>query len=121
MSWTEAEQRAREMGGHLAVISDEAELERVTAQAEAQGLDFVWIGLFRVNGNLQWVNPDEEGFFRWGQGEPSLTDTDGTAENFVLLWHTENGWVYNDSRNNPAALYPSIYSGNMGFACEFEG
>ena len=120
ISWTDAEQRAREMGGHLAIVDSEAELDAITAQAEQQGLDFVWIGLFRVNGNLQWVDPSAQGYFRWAEGEPSVRDTDGTAENFVLLWHTDAGWVYNDSRNDPAALYPAIYSGNIGFVCEYD-
>lgn len=120
ISWTDAEQRAREMGGHLAIVDSEAELNAITAQAEQQGLDFVWIGLFRVNGNLQWVDPSAQGYFRWAEGEPSVRDTDGTAENFVLLWHTDAGWVYNDSRNDPAALYPAIYSGNIGFVCEYD-
>lgn len=120
ISWTDAEQRAREMGGHLAIIRSEADFNRITSLAEAQGLDFVWIGLFRVNGALQWVDPAAEGWYNWGPGQPSVTDTDGTAENFVLLWHTDSGWVYNDSRNNPAAAYPSSYSGRIGFVCEYD-
>lgn len=92
----------------------------VTALADIQGLEFVWVGLFRENGVLQWVDPEAEGWYNWADGEPSVTDADGTAENFVLLWRTDSGWVYNDSRNDPAGLYPAIYSGNMGFVCEYD-
>ena len=120
ISWTEAEQQARQMGGHLAVIRSRADFDRITALADIQGLEFVWVGLFRVNGVLQWVDPEAEGWYNWADGEPSVTDADGTAENFVLLWRTDSGWVYNDSRNDPAGLYPAIYSGNMGFVCEYD-
>ena len=121
MSWTEAEQRCREMGGHLAVISDAEELDTVTALAEEQGLDFLWVGFYRAEGgDIVWVN-GEEGYFVWGSGQPSGTDTDGTSENFGLLWHTDSGWIYNDSRNDPAADYPAVYSGRIGFVCEYDG
>ena len=120
-SWTEAEALGRaEPGRHLAVISDETEFSLITQLAEQQGLDYVWIGLFRVNGVMQWVDPDAEGWYKWGPGEPSLRDAYGIAENFVLLQRTDSGWVYVDSRNDPASLYPAVYSGKMGYAVEWD-
>lgn len=120
LSWSEAEQRCRELGGQLAVISDAEELAEITALAEARGIDFLWVGFYRSNGQLHWIN-GEEGYYVWGSGEPSVTDTDGTPENYGLLWHTSSGWIYNDSRNDPVADYPNVYSGRIGFVCEYNG
>ena len=116
-SWTEAEELCRERGGRLAVIHSAQELEEVTALAEAQGIEFLWLGFSRVDGEIRWLD-GSEGYFVWSEGEPSVTDTDGTREDYGLLWHTDAGWFYNDSRNDPAADYPDIYGGRLGFVCE---
>ena len=55
-----------------------------------------------------------------GGGGPRGRHPDGRAENFVLLGHPAAGGVYTASRNAPAALYPAIYSGNIGFVCEYD-
>ena len=55
-------------------------------------------------------------YYVWGSGEPSVTDSDGTPEDYVLLWHTDSGWIYNDCRNDPAAAYPSVYGGKLAYA-----
>ena len=118
-SWTEAEQLCREMGGHLAVIDGEDELEYIASLAEAEGLDFLWIGFYRRDGNFYWVD-NSPGYYAWAPGEPSNFDTDGTVESYGLLMKTGSLWLYNDSRNDPAALYPAIYSGHIGFICEYD-
>ena len=118
-SWTEAEQLCRQMGGHLAVIDGEDELEYIASLAEAEGLDFLWIGFYRRDGNFYWVD-NSPGYFAWAPGEPSNFDTDGTVESYGLLMKTGSLWLYNDSRNDPAALYPAIYSGHIGFICEYD-
>lgn len=38
LSWTEAQARCQEMGGHLAVISDQAEFDKIVALLEDAGL-----------------------------------------------------------------------------------
>ena len=118
ISWTAAELRCRtELGGRLAVIDSAEELAEITAGAEAAGIDFLWVGFYRSNGELHWID-GSDGYFAWGPGEPSVTDTDGTPEDYGLLWRTDEGWIYNDSRNDPAADYPGVYSGRIGFVCE---
>lgn len=120
LSWTEAQARCAELGGHLVVINDVDELERVIKLAEDAGVSRVWIGCHRENGSLVWENNEEVLYYNWGQGEPSYEDGyDGTAEDYLMLWNN-GGWFYNDSRNDPAADYPDWYSGTMGFVCEIE-
>ena len=121
VSWTEARDRCVEKGGHLVVISDEAELEKVTDLARSYGVNIVWIGCHRVDGTLVWETDEQVSVYPWGAGEPSYMDSyDGVYEDYVMLWNN-SGWVYNDSRNDPVADYPGAYSGKIAYVCEFEG
>lgn len=121
ISWTDAAQACRSMGGYLAVISSEEELERIVDLAENYGVSRVWIGCHRENGQLVWENGEQVDFYRWGEGEPSVYDYgDGVYEDYVMLWDFY-GWVYNDNRNAPFIDYPGAYSGQMAYVCEFGG
>ncbi len=121
VSWTEARDRCTQLGGHLAVISSQEELDKIVKLADEAGISRVWIGCHRIEGTLVWENTDEVTFYPWDTGEPSYEDSyDGVAEDYVMLWY-HNGWVYNDSRNDPVGDYPQWYSGTVGFVCEFDG
>ena len=122
MTWEEARDLCVERGGHLVTISDADELATVTDLAETYGVSLVWIGFYRgEDGEIHWVNDEEIDYYIWGDGEPSGHDTDGTAEDYGLLWQTDSGWIYNDSRNDPISAYPGIYSGNIAYICEYDG
>ena len=131
VSWTDAKKKCEGMGGHLVVIDTEEELEHIIALAEAEGISRVWIGCSR--GGDAYDDPDSrpylwegkdasfEGYFRWAKGEPTYVDNDDTGrhdEDFIMLWN-HNGWAYNDNRDDPCRDYPDMYSGTMGYVCEF--
>ena len=119
VSWTEAQARCRELGGHLVVINNQEELNEVVRLAENYGIDRLWIGGHRVDGAIVWETGEAVSFVPWGQGEPSYYDSfDGVSEDYLLLWNN-NGWVYNDSRNDPVSEYPEWYSGTIGYIAEF--
>lgn len=121
-SWEAAEADAEAKGGHLAVIDDAEELQRVTALADEQGVRYVWIGLYRTeSGELAWVHSTESGYYNWAEGEPSVHDTNGAAENYVLLSNQNGTWYYNDCIADPAASYPRFYSGQIAYVIEYEG
>ena len=121
VSWTGARDRCLEKGGHLVVISDDEELQKVIDLAKSYGVNMLWVGCHRVDGTLVWETDDQVSIYRWGAGEPSYMDSyDGVYEDYVMLWNN-NGWVYNDSRNDPVADYPGAYSGKIAYVCEFEG
>ena len=119
-SWTEARDACIEKGGYLAVISTEEEFNRVIEMVQESGLSRVWLGCHRVDGSLVWEKADEVLYYPWDVGEPSYEDAwDGVDEDYLLLWY-HNGWVYNDSRNDPAADYPEWYVGTIGYVCEYD-
>ena len=105
--------------GHLVVISNEEELNTVITLAQQNGIEKVWVGCHRENNNLIWENNETVDFYAWGRGEPSFYDSgDRVAEDYLLLWHFNGAWVYNDSRNDPVRDYPAMYSGQIGYVCE---
>ena len=119
VSWTEAQSRSRALGGHLVVINSQEELDEVVRLAENYGFNRLWIGGHRVDGTIVWETGETVDFLPWGQGEPSYYDNyDGVSEDYLLLWNND-GWVYNDSRNDPVSEYPEWYSGTIGYIVEF--
>ena len=123
VSWTEARDKCIALGGHLAVITSEEEYNEITALAQQRSVGRVWIGLHRENGQYIWETEEEVSFYPWdtAAGEPSFVDGyDNVAEDYVMLWYNNGGWYYNDSRNDPVSDYPGVYSGSIGYVCEYE-
>ena len=121
LSWTEAQARCVALGGHLAVISDEEEYNKIVELARNNGVPRLWIGLHRENGTNVWETDEDVSFYPWdvAAGEPSFS-YDGVNEDYVMLWNNNGGWYYNDSCNDPATDYARWYSGTMGFICEYD-
>ena len=120
VSWLEAQALCAQRGGSLAVIASQQELDQITAMAEQAGLTKLWLGVHREGGFLLAENNKIVDFWPWAEGEPSGTDSyDGAAEDYVMLWKYNNGWFYNDSRNDPEGEFPQWYSGSIGYVCEY--
>lgn len=126
LSWEEASQRCQEMGGHLATITSQDEMDRLVQMAEAAGVKYVWLGGTTSHddaGNVfgHWVTGEEFTYQAWSVGEPSRVDLDGTEEWYIMLWNIPSlgGWAWNDQRNDPAAAVVSMAK-DMAFICEFE-
>ena len=118
VTWREAAEECRQLGGYLATISSAEELQEIINICEERGIYRVWIGCHRENGELVWEGPNG-GYYQWGRGEPSGYDyNDNVSEDYVLLWKLGD-WVYNDSRNDPVGDYPGDYSGKIGYICEY--
>ena len=121
VSWTRAAEICRQMGGYLVTINDQAEFDRVVEMAASSNTPNIWIGCHRENGQLVWENNETVTFYAWGPGEPSQFDAgDNVSEDYLLLWRLNGAWVYNDSRNDPVHDYPGMYSGQIGYVCEFD-
>lgn len=124
VSWTEAKARCEALGGHLAVITDAEELNKIVTLAGQTAATRLWIGFHRENAQPVWETGEDVTYYPWdtAAGEPSFVDTyDNVPEDYVMLWYNNGGWYYNDSRNDPVADYPQWYSGTIGYVCEFDG
>ena len=121
VSWADAEAAAEAKGGHLVVIDSAEKWTRVAQLADESGLTYVWIGLYRADsGELAWVKDNIDPVYNWAAGEPSVRDTNGAAENYVLIARRSDGWYYNDCIGDPAGRYPQFYSGKIGYIIEID-
>ena len=120
VSWTQAQQRCEELGGKLAVPKTEEEYNEIVRVCTSAKCNYVWLGAERqVDGN--WRDTDGEliNFFLWDEGEPSGIDVgDNAPENFLMMWRRDDGWYYNDSRENPLLDFYAFYGDNVGFVCQ---
>ena len=69
---------------------------------------------------LAWVKDNVDPVYNWASGEPSVHDTNGAAEDYVLITRTADGWYYNDCIGDPAGRYPQFYSGKIGYIIEID-
>jgi len=125
-TWEEASEKCQQMGGHLATITSQEEMDKIVALAEEAGLTYVWLGGYTSyddDGNVfgHWVTGEPFTYEAWCKDEPSRVDKDGTPEWYIMLWNIERlgGWSWNDQRNDPAAAVNSMQD-KMGFICEYE-
>ena len=121
ISWDAAEQKCKDMGGHLVAINDEEEFNKVCELLNGTNAKYAWVGCYRSSsGNFTWTNGDSIDYYNWAPNEPSVTDSyDGTAEDYIMLARQSDGsWKYNDSRMNPVADYSYYYSGRVAYVCE---
>ncbi|MBQ9045770.1 MAG: protein kinase [Oscillospiraceae bacterium] len=122
VSWEQAKLEAEARGGHLAVIDSPEELMEVAQLAGAQGVEYVWLGLYRpTGGELSWVVPTETPFYQWAPGEPSVQDAaTGAPEDYVILRNVNGTWYYNDIMNDPVTNYPQFYGGRIAYIVEYQ-
>ena len=121
ISWDAAEQKCKDMGGHLVSISNEEEFAKVCEILNGTNAKYAWVGCYRSSsGNLTWTSGDSIEYYVWAANEPSYTDGyDGAAEDYIMLVRQPDGsWKYNDSRINPVADYAYFYSGQVAYVCE---
>lgn len=118
VSWTAARDSALNAGGHLVVINDEAEYQKIVDLARENNATYVWLGCRRVDGAMTWVDNADVDYWPWHAGEPSYVDGE-VSEDYLMLANS-NGWGYNDNRNDPAGDYPAFYSGRIAYVIEFE-
>ena len=90
ISWIGAQDLCLASGGYLAVINDMDEFNRITALADEQGIEALWVGC----------------------------DDEGTDEDYLLLWNHDGGWRYWDSIGDLTIYFG--WRGRIGYVCEFD-
>lgn len=123
VTWEQAKARCEELGGHLATVKSDAELQNVIAAVEAAGARYIWLGAQRnADGEWYYVTGEPMSYGVWDTNEPSAYDGDGTPENYLLMWKSASRgiWCFNDTRNDPISVLPKTYSGRTAFVCQFD-
>ena len=127
-TWTEAEQKCRADGGHLAYITSQEELDKILAAANQTELKFLWVGatttLYGDDVTVQWTDGSPLDFINdnglWYPGEPSGRDMTAdvhTIEPYVMLWKIKDVWSFNDNSDLCLKEYKSE---RFGYICEYD-
>ena len=120
VTWEEARQLAEEGGGYLATVTSQEEWDTVQALAEESGLTYLWLGgQAGGDGAFGWLTGEAFDFSCWYPGEPSGSDSDGTAEPFLCMWKPDGAWSWNDQRGGIIAGNREA-AGKIGCVIEYE-
>src|SRR6266542_682232 len=86
-TWTQSENEAIALGGHLVTINDDAENNWVyDTFGQFGGVRIaLWLGLTdrQAEGSFVWVSGETSSYTHWSQGQP---DNNGGGENFAHMW-----------------------------------
>lgn len=125
ISWTDANTAAIAKGGHLATITSQDEMNRLTTMADQAGLKYIWIGGYTSVRDGQafghWMTGEPFDFAAWYPGEPSRNDLDGTPEFYLMMWNVSGQWSWNDQRDDVVSgTGLDYFRGKMGYIIEYE-
>ena len=105
ISWADAHEHAKSMGGYLVVINDEDEsnwlAESFPADSDKRLDYYYWIGLTdsESEGTFQWVNGEPLVYTNWYGTEPNNA---GKGEDYVQIYNFPEGrFSWNDLPNRP--------------------
>jgi hypothetical protein len=100
-SWTDAEEQAIALGGHLVTIDNQAEndwvLQTFSSYIPVQPCTGLWIGLTDSNGEVLWVSGDAVTYTNWNDGEPNSQSED--YANMLVQGRPSDGY-WNDLPNS---------------------
>ena len=125
ITWVEAQEECIQKGGHLATITSQEEMDKLSKMADDAGIKYVWIGGYtsvRENSAYgHWLTGEPFDYTAWFNNEPSRNDKDGTPEFYLMLWKIKDVWSWNDQRNDIFDIENiSYFNGATGYICEYE-
>ena len=123
MTWKEAEEYCKALGGHLATITSQNEQEFVVNTTQNGTKRGYWLGGSDENqeGRWEWVTGEDWNYANWDSSQP---DNYSEIEHYLHLYNLSSFW------NNSVGVYKwndlpndnHEYGGTaiMGFVCEWE-
>jgi flagellin len=87
-TWHQAKANAESLGGHLATITSQEELNEIISQVPNYGNESVWLGATdeNIEGHWEWVTGETWGFTNWESSVPVFNTPD---QNY--MWSSYNG------------------------------
>jgi len=99
MSWSQAEEQAIQLGGHLVTINDRE--EELWLRLQFGSDEYFWIGFNDINaeGNWEWVSGEPVTYTNWWEWEPNNEGANGEIENAAIMnWggaeEIDGEWFY---------------------------
>ena len=127
VTWSQAQARCKEKGGHLAYIKSESDWNAVmdAIKKADSGLSYLWVGGQTTIGSdgktvtAKWSDGSSTSYLDsaklWFGHEPSGKDG-STLEPYMMLWNPGSGWSFNDNSDSCVGIYAS---GTIGYVCQF--
>lgn len=128
-TWNEAKSYCESMGGHLAYIKNEDDLNEILSQVSSTSLRYLWVGgttSFASDGSLtaSWLDGESLDYINdnnlWFENEPSGIDYNDPShpyEPYIMLWQINGQWSFNDNSDVAVTCYKSY---RIGYVCEFD-
>ncbi len=107
-TWEEAKRFCESLGGHLAIINDDAENKRVYEIMREFGHLEAYFGLSDTSGHWKWVDGTALTYTNWGVGEPN-----NPMEHYGMYHRNLGAYKWNDG----------LFNGGVAdgtFICEWE-
>ena len=111
-TWEEAEEYCKNLGGHLAVISSQAENDALYSYIISVGNGNAYFGYTdnREEGNWYWVE-GESSYTNWHSGEPNSE----SYENYAMFYYQFDDGTWNDGNFDNGTMNDS-----KNFICEWD-
>ena len=137
VSWTQAQEKCKQKGGYLAVLTSQEEFDEVSQLIKNVGYQncSIWVGgssKYSTQTGFYWIAPDaqynmiETSFLPfWMDGEPSYTGyTESgqsvTEDSVSMLYNSAKDRFYlNDAPDDILSAAPS-YAGIIAYVCEWD-
>jgi hypothetical protein len=112
LSWHEASRRCQQMGGHLAVATNEAQNRFLARLVSENGLDAAWLGATdeQIEGRWIWIDGSPMRYSNWDPVGRQPNNKHG-REHYLVLWVSHDGKC-SDQPTDSIALSP-------GFICQW--
>lgn len=94
LSWSDAKEKCKKRGGHLATITSEKENTFVYNYIISKGYDSAYFGLYRSGSSWKWVTGEKFKYSNWASGEP------GSSEKYGMYYYKYNQGQWNDGHWN---------------------
>ena len=105
-SWSAAESRAVQLGGHLVTVNDQAEQDFLVANLHTYGgvVRDIWTGFndVAVEGQWVWSSGETPGYTLWDVGEPNNA---GGVEDYCNLRKNNALGLWNDLPDAPTGFH----------------
>lgn len=121
MSWSEANNYCKSLGGHLVTITSSSENSFVYSIIKNNKKTVYWLGGY-LDGSWKWVTGEGFSYSRWGYYKPdNLTGEEIYLQMYRIVVNNNSASTWNDERPNGDPEIESSYSlTNTGFVCEWE-
>ena len=101
ITWTEADERCKKMGGHLVTITSEDEFNFCKTLLGDMSPKYCWMGATHASGSWEWITGEPWSFTLWSSMENQPNGSGGGT--YALMQNCEDvdfAWSWDDQGNS---------------------